>query len=95
MRLIVSKTARTDLRNIANYTLEMWGIARKVEYLAVLRARFSSLLNQPNLGAPRNELSAGYRSVSAGSHVIFYSVRYDAVVILRELHQRMDVKLPL
>jgi plasmid stabilization system protein ParE len=75
MRIDVSDAARTDTRNIASYTLEMWGAAGKAKYLAILGDRFSALLKNPDLGRPRDELSAGYRSLSAGPCDLLFRLR--------------------
>ena len=92
MRVVVSDAARADLRSIADSALKVWGATGKAEYLAVLLARFSSLLEHPESGKPRDELSAGCRSLPAGGHVIFHSIQNDAIHIFRVLHQRMDAK---
>jgi toxin ParE1/3/4 len=95
MRLVVSPDARADLKGIARYTEKEWGAARKTRYLAAIRERFTTLLRHPQIGAPREDLAPGYRSLPVGRHVIFYRVADDEIVILRVLHQRMDVRLHL
>jgi toxin ParE1/3/4 len=94
-RLVVSKAALGDLKIIARYTEREWGQARKTRYLAILRERFAALLKHPQLGMLREDLAAGYRSLPAGRHVIFYRLTNGDIVVLRVLHQRMDVKLHL
>ncbi|HEX3673722.1 MAG TPA: type II toxin-antitoxin system RelE/ParE family toxin [Rhizomicrobium sp.] len=93
MRLVVSKGARRDLKAIARYSEKEWGTARKVRYLDAIRERFAALLRHPAPGAAREDIASGYRSVIVGRHIVFYRLADDEVVIVRVLHQRMDVRL--
>ena len=38
------------------------------------------------------EIRAGYRKVTVGSHVMFFRMQSDVVEIIRILHQSMDVE---
>jgi toxin ParE1/3/4 len=95
MRLILSPDARRDMKNIARYSEREWGKEQRERYLFAVRQRFSGLLANPQLGAPRNDLGSGKRSLPVGRHVIFYRVAGGDLHILRVLHQRMDIKLHL
>jgi len=94
-RLLVSDAARADLKSIARYSEREWGNARKKQYLAAIRARFSALRHRPEIGVVRRDIGAGYRSLPIGRHLVFYRIGSDAVVIVRVLHQRMDATLHL
>lgn len=48
------------------------------------------LVDGPDLGRPREEVRAGYRSAHEGRHLIFYRAMEDRVEIVRILHERMD-----
>jgi plasmid stabilization system protein ParE len=43
------------------------------------------------LGTVRSDLATAPRSAPAGRHVVFYRAVDDAIVVLRVLHDRMDV----
>lgn len=43
-------------------------------------------------GQACDEIRPGYRKHPAGSHMLFYQIREDAVVVIRVLHQQMDVQ---
>ena len=90
-KLVVAFSARADLEDIARYTERRWGAARKRLYLDALRDRFAQLRTSPGLGAARDDVRSGYRSIASGSHVVFYRETADSIEILRVLHQRMDV----
>jgi len=95
MRLAVTHAARRDLKAIARYTQKEWGAARRARYLEIIRARFADLLAHPALGPPREDVAQGCRGLAVGRHVIFYRFAREEIVILRVLHQRMDVRLHL
>ena len=92
MRLVITRAARTDLKDVGD---SKWGPVQKKHYLAAMRQRFSTLREHPTLGRLRNELSSGYRSLLVGQHAIFCRIAKDEVVVVRVLHQRMDFRLYL
>ena len=91
MRLIITDSARSDLRTIARYSEREWGPVRKRRYLAAIQGRLRSLLHNPELGGRREDVDRHCRCLPVGRHVIFYRIR--DVVVVRVLHQRMDVRL--
>jgi toxin ParE1/3/4 len=46
----------------------------------------------PRLGQTCDEVRPGYRKHPTGSHMLFHEVRDEVVVIIRVLHQQMDVE---
>ena len=93
MRLVVAHLARRDLQAIARYSEKEWGSAQRAQYMAAIREKFSLLLGRPAIGAPRNDIAPGYRCLPVGRHLIFYRVEEESLIILRVLHQRIDVRL--
>jgi toxin ParE1/3/4 len=89
--LVLARTAQADLEDIARFTEAQWGTEQKQRYMGLLEARFLQLANTPELGIARSDIKAGYRSLPAGRHVIFYRLSSDGVEILRVLHERMDL----
>ena len=49
------------------------------------------IVETPNLGGKRPELSAGLRSIPVGQYVIFYRVLADAVEIVNVIHGARDI----
>jgi len=90
-RLVVAAAARQDLRDIARFTEETWGLAQSRRYMSAIRERFIRIRDRPAIGAPRDDVRAGYRSLPSGRHVIFYRLTDEAVEIVRVLHDSMDV----
>lgn len=91
-RLVITDAAQTDLSDIGRYTEREWGAAQRRRYLEAIRARLMELRENPGIGAPRDEIIPGHRSVQSGRHVIFYRETPDSIVIIRVLHERMDLR---
>ncbi|MGH7456491.1 MAG: type II toxin-antitoxin system RelE/ParE family toxin, partial [bacterium] len=51
----LSRDARTDLRNIDNYTYQMWGRAQADKYVEMIEKGCRLLANHPTLGKPQDE----------------------------------------
>jgi toxin ParE1/3/4 len=83
--------AAADLEAIADYTIERWGLEQLEIYLRSLNNRFEWLAENPFAGRDRNDVDAGYRSFPEGSHVIFYVVGDDCVIIIGIPHKSMDI----
>ncbi|MGQ0741341.1 MAG: type II toxin-antitoxin system RelE/ParE family toxin [Alphaproteobacteria bacterium] len=93
MRLVISGAARDDLKSIARYSKREWGAARQKRYMAAIRDRFIELLRHPEMGTRRRDLGTAYRNLAVGRHVIFYRIAGNQIIVVRVLHQRMDVRL--
>ena len=95
MQLIISASAKADLKAIVRYTQRKWTAAQAKTYFGLMSARLAQLARRPRMGAPRDDIMPGYRSLSVGSHLIFYRIASGAVVVIRVLHQSMDARLHL
>lgn len=91
-RLVVTRTAEQDLREIARYSETKWGAGQKTRYLDALAALMRRLCEQPSLGLPREEIAPGCRSIASQQHVLFYKDLPETVQILRVLHGNMDFR---
>jgi toxin ParE1/3/4 len=92
MRFIVSPRARADIDDIWNYTVEQWGERQAEIYLRLLEAAVDAVVADPKVGPTCDDVRPGYRKYRVGSHVLFYRVTANTVVVVRILHQRMDVE---
>ena len=50
MTFVLTSKAKTDLKSIAKYTKEQWGIQQRNTYLKDIDNAFHLLDNNPNLG---------------------------------------------
>ncbi len=81
--------AQSDLVEIRQYTLEKWGEAQSKKYLAELRQTIRLLAKTPSLGKSRPEVGKNVSSFPHVSHVIYYVVHQQQLVIFGVLHKRM------
>ena len=85
------KISEADLDDIWKYTCETWGIRQASKYLRQLKKRIEALSRNPQIGLQCNWIAEGLRSFHEGRHLIFYRIEKKGIVILRVLHDRMDV----
>ena len=90
--IVVRPSAERDIEQIALYTIEAWGKQQAQTYLARLRADIEGLRETANRHPPANSAIANLRRMRSQQHFVFYQVLADAVVIVRVLHERMDVE---
>lgn len=84
-----SELARLDLIEIADYTLNEWGLEQAIRYLDSLDGCFRLIAANPRVGRKCDLLRPGYRRIEHEKHVIFYRAEPDSILIVRILHQRM------
>lgn len=92
-RYVLSPQAQNSIRQISSYTLENYGHQQKKKYLKMLRDRMRNAAKDPEKGAERSEVKAGYFSIRAEKHHIYYRVRDTHIEIIDVLHQSMEPKL--
>jgi toxin ParE1/3/4 len=84
-----SKQARLDLIEIADYTLDRWGLKQAERYLDGLDDCFKRLVQTPQMGRSFDQIRAGYRRIEHGKHVIIYRPDAEGILICRILHHSM------
>jgi toxin ParE1/3/4 len=90
-RITRSPEADDDLVSIWLYGANEWSPERADEYLFEIESICDRLLDDLELGRPRDELIVGVRSIVIRSHVVFYRESKSEIEIVRVLHQREDV----
>lgn len=81
--------AERDLENIWRYSASRWDVAQADAYLSMIESAMGALA-QGRIASP-SDIVAGYGRRLAGSHVIYYQAGPDGIVVVRILHQSMDV----
>jgi toxin ParE1/3/4 len=83
-----------DLTNIWNYTFETWSERQADMYYNMLIESCQKIVENPWLyGFKYDEITEGLRGYRANKHIIFYQIlQDDEILIIRILHQRMDLK---
>ena len=92
MRVVVSPRAQADIDDIWEYTVSQWGVRQAETYLRLIKEAVEAVATDPRVGRSCDDVRPGYRKYLVGSHVLFYRVTATAVVVVRILHQRMDVE---
>jgi toxin ParE1/3/4 len=87
----LSKLANRDLREIYKYSARQFGVAQAETYYAGLWRCFRFLAEHPAVGRLRTELTPPARSHHYKRHVMFYDIAEDHILVVRVLHERMDV----
>lgn len=90
MKLRLRAAAVRDLDGIFDYSLTMHGAAAAEAYTRDIDAAMERLLDFPELGASRENLRPGLRSLPAAEHRIFYRIEGLEIVVARVLHKAMD-----
>ncbi len=85
------KASEADLEDIWKYTFETWGIRQAGKYLRQLKKRIEALSLHPDIGRKRDSISKGLLCFHEGRHLIIYRKEKKGIVIIRVLHDRMDV----
>lgn len=85
----VSLLARADIEGIYDYTVMNWSINQADAYYGEIIAAFEQLVSGTKIG--RSSAIEGYQVERIGTHSIFYRIEDRIVLIVRVLHQAMDV----
>ena len=89
-----SNKAVGDLSSIWEYTFSEWSESQADEYYEMLISACNRLL-YPSIISKRlyDEIADNLLGIKAGHHLIFYKIMdNDDVMIIRILHERMDIK---
>ena len=89
----LTKSAQADLKSIAKFTQERWGVGQRNTYLKEIDQVFHALAKNPVMGRACDEVREGYRKFPHGSHVIYYKQVDSDALLVRILHMTMDVDL--
>ncbi len=87
----LSKAAQTDVRNIARYTQKEWGRAQRRRYLDGIQEKFEALSLNPTMTAERFDFNPPVRIYPYEKHLIIYVIGNAGILIVRVLHQSMNV----
>ena len=92
MKRVLSPRAQADVDDIWEYTAQQWGERQAEIYISLIEEGVDEIADNPGVGRPCDDVRPGYRRYPVGSHVLFYRVRAADIVVVRILHQRIDVE---
>jgi len=90
MKIVWSDKAEKDLLAIYAYLAERNPQAAD-SLMREVDSRFENLARFPFIGRERSRFAPGLRSVLVGTHLIFYLVESDRIVVVRMIDGRMDI----
>jgi len=85
----LSVSAEADILHIGAYTLDRWGKEQTARYLHQMETCCQRLAGQPLLGRACNHIRPGLRCMEQGSHIVFYRLAANFVLVVRILHKSM------
>lgn len=92
----LTEEAKTDLKEIAEYTLKKWGIKIFEAYRTGLKSSFESLANNDVLAKPFSKTLPNVMVTKYRYHFIFYIHKQDMPnqampVIIAVIHEQRDI----
>jgi toxin ParE1/3/4 len=89
-KILIKPKAREGLKNIYLYSTEKFGNKKAKGYINNLDKAFYKIANNPILGNDYNILRPKIRAYTVTSHLIFYKISKESIIIIRVLHKAMD-----
>src|SRR4030095_7064247 len=90
-RYQLTPPALADLKEIAQYTLNLWGASKRDTYLDGLADIFDHVAQFPGLGLVRPGIDPAIRSFIYEEHFVFYEMIDEQCYILRVIHHGRDL----
>ncbi len=91
-KLVLTPSARADIKHIGKFTEINWGREQRRRYLASLDETLRGLLRLPNQGKDVPEFGPGVRRLMHGrEYFVFYRLEGDVIRILRVLNVNRDI----
>jgi toxin ParE1/3/4 len=87
---LLSPRAEADLEEIWLYTYKNWSIEQADGYHAAIVDAFDGLATSRKTGRVV-DIRDGYFKYAVVSHLVFYRLTERELIVVRVLHQRMDV----
>ncbi|WP_022964596.1 type II toxin-antitoxin system RelE/ParE family toxin [Halopseudomonas pelagia] len=85
----LTRDAQQDLTAIRRYTVNTWGQEQSRKYLQGTRETIELLAEFPGQGVVRLDVGEGVFSFPYGSHMLYYRIKEEQLVVFAVLHQRM------
>ncbi len=89
---VFSKEAENDLIEIYRYGFINYGESKADLYIEALKEKCQFLADMPNLSPDRDEFNPPIKIHHHKKQLIIYIVETDYILIVRILHERMDIQ---
>ncbi len=85
----LTSDAQSDLIDIRRFTLAQWGLTQSRKYISELRRTLLALSETPSIGKKRLQVGEDIFSFPYVSHVIYYTLDSQQLVVFAVLHKSM------
>lgn len=92
MRYRLSPAAEADLENIWDFTAQQWSPDQAESYIRAIEERLLGVAHGRIPARSADAVRMGYLKCAAGSHMIYFRREGDEILVIRILHQAMDVE---
>ena len=90
MNLLLSPAAQLDVSDIWDFTVARWGEDQAERYNSRIRDTLNELAAGRRSSRAADDVVRGYRTCFIGSHVAYFRIDADDLIVIRILHQSMD-----
>lgn len=90
--VLFTAEAQDDFEALRLYSRQEWGEEQEAIYTAALLQALGTIGENPAIGRPRREIAGDLRSYVVRQHIIYYRTTEDALIVMRILHTRRDVR---
>lgn len=87
----LSMEAAQDLRKIGRHTQQSWGADQRRKYFDDIGRKFGFIADHPLANPERTEFDPPVRIHHRRRHLILYPVTGECILIVRVLHQSIEV----
>ena len=88
-RFQLTPDAEADLIEIRRFTIQQWDSAQSKKYISELRQTICVLSKTPSIGKLRVDVGNDVQSFPCASHVIYYVMHEQKLIVFGILHKRM------
>ena len=86
-----TEEADKDISEIYEYTILNLGLNQAKKNIKDLYSKISMIVNENIQGRKVDIIKKGLRRVEVGSHIVFYQAENELVLIVRVLHNSIDI----
>lgn len=90
-KILILPEAYRDIEEIFDYTLENWSYNQAVKYVAHIDDCISNIAQEKLIGKNYIHSNKDYKTFKTGKHIIFYRFQDKNCIIVRILHEKMDL----
>jgi toxin ParE1/3/4 len=74
MKLHIQSKAKSDLKEIWDYSYKNWGMGKADAYMQNLKIVINMIADNPHIGFSCDYIRSGYRQFNTHKHMIFYKI---------------------